>query len=171
MAAEDDLMQLEQLASPISPRSSRNEDPYDVKIQVEEPEHIETVLPPAAVEVDEPMRLRGGAAEDEDMDDEREESGQGGNVEGHGKDDDDDDEAEDDEIDEDEVELGLLEPMPETWDVDLAVGKVGGIPIYLDPTSSLAPEDVTCGVCGSVMALLLQVSAGRSPATLFVVAV
>lgn len=94
-------------------------------------------------ESDDPMRLRGGAGSDEG-----EEAG---------------DEEEDDgeEFDEDEVELGLLQPMPKegekAWDVDFAVGKVGGLPVWLDPTSPLRVEDVECGVCGDTMSMLLQV--------------
>lgn len=71
------------------------------------------------------------------------------------------DEYDDDEIDEDEVELGLLKPMPSSrddWDIDFAVGKVGGLPRWLDPRAPLAPEDVECGTCGKTMALLLQVN-------------
>ncbi|GAA5881280.1 hypothetical protein JCM1840_003843 [Sporobolomyces johnsonii] len=91
------------------------------------------------------LRLRGGASiEDDD-----------------GAEEDDEGEYDDDEIDEDEVELGLLQPMPEKkedWDVDYAVGKVGGLPRWLDPTSPLGPEDVVCGVCDKTMAMLLQVN-------------
>ncbi|BGP19873.1 hypothetical protein JCM10213v2_008004 [Rhodosporidiobolus nylandii] len=91
------------------------------------------------------LRLRGGASVVE----EEEEEGE------------DDEEDYDDEIDEDEVELGLLAPMPEgegAWDVDFAVGKVGGLPVWLDPRSALTPEDVACGVCGRAMGMLLQVN-------------
>lgn len=76
----------------------------------------------------------------------------------------DDDEEEfdedDDGMDEDEVELGCLEPIKkgETWDVDMAVGKVGGKPVWLDPESPLNFEEVICGVCGHLMSFLLQVS-------------
>ncbi|GAA6037721.1 hypothetical protein JCM8097_002307 [Rhodosporidiobolus ruineniae] len=93
----------------------------------------------------EAMRLRGGATV-EDADEEDEEADEEGS------------EYDDDEIDEDEVELGLLAPMPAEWDVDFAVGKVGGLPKWLDPRSPLAPEDVECGVCGRAMSMLLQVN-------------
>ncbi|KAK4048399.1 hypothetical protein OIV83_004745 [Microbotryomycetes sp. JL201] len=70
----------------------------------------------------------------------------------------DEDDDDYDENDEDEVELGLLKPMPDTWDVDYAVGKVGGIPRYLDPRSPLDIEDVACRLCGAIMPLLLQIN-------------
>lgn len=104
----------------------------------EEIEHLETV--PSLSAEEEAMRLRGGAGEEEE---EEEEEGS---------------DYDDEEFDEDEVELGCLEPMPESWDVDFAVGKVGGLPAYLDPTSPLEPKDVECGVCRGTMSLLLQVS-------------
>ncbi|GAA5888397.1 hypothetical protein JCM6882_008605 [Rhodosporidiobolus microsporus] len=88
------------------------------------------------------LRLRGGASVEEEEEEEEE----------------DDEEYDDEEIDEDEVELGLLQPMPEDWDVDYAVGKVGGLPKWLDPRSPLGVEDVTCGECGRAMGLLLQVN-------------
>ncbi|KAM0786150.1 hypothetical protein ACM66B_006958 [Microbotryomycetes sp. NB124-2] len=69
-----------------------------------------------------------------------------------------DDEDDVDENDEDEVELGVLKPIPDNWDVDFSVGKVGGIPRYLDPRSPLAVEDVKCRKCGAVMPLLLQIN-------------
>lgn len=91
------------------------------------------------------MRLRGGATvEDNDEDEE----------------DEDEDDYDEDEIDEDEVELGLLQPMPEKkedWDIDYAVGKVGGLPVWLDPRSPLEVEQVACGVCSKTMSMLLQV--------------
>lgn len=65
---------------------------------------------------------------------------------------------EDDEIDEDDVELGVLRSMPSDWDVDFSVGKVGGLPRYLDPSAPVSPENVACRSCGSVMPLLMQVS-------------
>ncbi|GAA5911382.1 uncharacterized protein JCM6883_000076 [Sporobolomyces salmoneus] len=98
------------------------------------------------------LRLRGGAtlsssteSEEEDEDDGEEE----------------DEEDEDDYPEEDEVELGLLQPMPtnrEEWNIDFAVGKIGGTPIWLDPRSPLTREDVLCEGCGEVMSLLLQVN-------------
>ncbi|GAA5990371.1 hypothetical protein JCM10908_007340 [Rhodotorula pacifica] len=102
------------------------------------------------------MQLRGGAtvedvAEDEDDAEEVEEGEDGAES----------DYDDEDEIDEDEVELGLLRPMPakrEEWDIDYAIGKVGGLPRWLDPRSPLAPEDVQCGTCGKTMSLLLQVN-------------
>ncbi|BGP51410.1 hypothetical protein JCM10450v2_007352 [Rhodotorula kratochvilovae] len=98
------------------------------------------------------MQLRGGASvaiaeEGEDADEDAYEA--------------EEDEYDDDEIDEDEVELGLLRAMPaqrDDWDIDFAVGKVGGFPRWLDPRAPLAPEDVQCGTCGGAMALLLQVN-------------
>ncbi|BGP58028.1 hypothetical protein JCM8202v2_005685 [Rhodotorula sphaerocarpa] len=103
-----------------------------------------------------PMRLRGGAgttdtAEDVDeveLDEEDEEDEEDGS-------------DYDDEIDEDEVELGLLQPMPvnrDDWDIDYAIGKVGGLPRWLDPRSPLGPEDVQCGACNRTMSLLMQVN-------------
>ena len=74
--------------------------------------------------------------------------------------DDEDDDEDDDGMDEDEVELGCLEPIKEgeAWDVDMAVGKVGGKPVWLDPESPLSFDEVNCGVCGHLMSFLLQVS-------------
>ncbi|KAM0747495.1 hypothetical protein T439DRAFT_328733 [Meredithblackwellia eburnea MCA 4105] len=88
------------------------------------------------------MVLRGGAGI---VEDEQEE---------------DDDDYDDEEIDEDEVELGCLKPMPETgdWDIDVAVGKAGGVPIWLDPRSPLNHGQVRCGICGGNMVLLLQLN-------------
>lgn len=143
---DDELMQVEALASPITP--DRLAPSLDTKMSFQEPEmqHVENVTGD-----NEPLRLRGGA-DDAEMNEDQSEDGAASE---HGSFDNDDDE----DIDEDEVELGLLEPMPATWDIDFAVGKVGGLPIYLDPTSTLSPKDVECEVCHSVMALLLQVSA------------
>lgn len=102
------------------------------------------------------MQLRGGATvEDVAEDDEEDGASEGA---GGGSDESDYD---DEEIDEDEVELGLLRPMPavrEEWDIDYAIGKVGGLPRWLDPRSPLTPEDVQCGMCGKTMSLLLQVN-------------
>lgn len=103
-------------------------------------------------ETAEAMRLRGGAGVSIE-DEEEEETDDGLVVEAP----EDEEEYDDDEIDEDEVELGLLAPMPETWDVDYAVGKVGGKPVWLDPRSPLDGGDVECGRCGRVMSMLLQV--------------
>ncbi|GJN93790.1 hypothetical protein Rhopal_006848-T1 [Rhodotorula paludigena] len=100
------------------------------------------------------MQLRGGATVEDAAEDESDEEGELAHEE-------DEDEYDDDEIDEDEVELGLLKPMPasrDDWDIDFAVGKVGGLPRWLDPRSPLAPEDVQCGTCGKTMSLLLQVN-------------
>ncbi|KPV72014.1 uncharacterized protein RHOBADRAFT_65678 [Rhodotorula graminis WP1] len=101
------------------------------------------------------MQLRGGASVE--VADEEEEAG------GEGSDayEAEEDEYDDDEIDEDEVELGLVKPMPanrDEWDIDFAVGKVGGVPRWLDPRAPLAPEDVECATCHKTMALLLQVN-------------
>lgn len=63
-----------------------------------------------------------------------------------------------DGMDEDEVELGCLAPMTSDWNVDLAVGKVGGKPKWIDPSSPLEFKDVECAICGSTMSSLLQVS-------------
>lgn len=107
------------------------------------------------------MQLRGGATvEDvaEDAEDDEAEEDPAGEGDRDGEDDSDYD---DEEIDEDEVELGLLRPMPakrEEWDIDYAIGKVGGLPRWLDPRSPLGPEDVQCGTCGKTMPLLLQVN-------------
>ncbi|GAA5862083.1 hypothetical protein JCM3774_006167 [Rhodotorula dairenensis] len=102
------------------------------------------------------MQIRGGATVEDVAEDAEEEEGS----EGAG-DDEDDSEYDDEEIDEDEVELGLLRPMPATreeWDIDYAIGKVGGLPRWLDPRSPLSPDDVQCGACGKTMSLLLQVN-------------
>ncbi|PRQ71050.1 Proteophosphoglycan ppg4 [Rhodotorula toruloides] len=99
------------------------------------------------------MQLRGGATIEDD-------DGQEDGVELDGADEEEESDY-DDEIDEDEVELGLLQPMPvkkEDWDIDYAVGKIGGKPVWLDPRSPLAPEDVECGACGRTMSMLLQVN-------------
>ncbi|GAA5980943.1 hypothetical protein JCM11641_005493 [Rhodosporidiobolus odoratus] len=93
---------------------------------------------------DAPLRLRGGASLPEDEDEDEA---------------DDDEDEDEDGYDEDEVELGLLQPMPRDWDVDYAVGKVGGLPKWLDPRSALRLEDVECGACKRTMGLLLQVNA------------
>jgi hypothetical protein len=93
------------------------------------------------------LRLRGGASLSNEEDDEEED-------------------YDDEEIDEDEVELGLLKPMPkkggdeqeEEWDIDYAVGKIGGLPKWLDPRSPLRVEDVVCQICEKTMTMLLQVS-------------
>lgn len=85
------------------------------------------------------LRIRGGASNEMELDDESDEDGQ----------------------DEDEVELGCLVAMPddrEDWNVDLAVGKVGGKPSWIDPSSPLTYADVTCGSCGGYLSFLLQVS-------------
>ena len=60
--------------------------------------------------------------------------------------------------DEDEVELGRLRSMPDEWDIDSALGKVGGLPTWLDPASPLEHHHVACAVCHDSMSLLLQVS-------------
>lgn len=99
------------------------------------------------------MHLRGGATIEDD-------DGEDDGVELDAADENEASDFDDDEIDEDEVELGLLQPMPakkEDWDIDYAVGKIGGLPRWLDPRSPLAPEDVDCGACGKTMAMLLQV--------------
>ena len=90
------------------------------------------------------LRIRGGASNGAmDLDDDSDEDGQ----------------------DEDEVELGCLVAMPdnrEEWNVDLAVGKVGGKPSWIDPSSPLTYADVACEVCGGYLSFLLQVSAFAS---------
>ncbi|GAA5963445.1 hypothetical protein JCM21900_004646 [Sporobolomyces salmonicolor] len=120
-----------------------------VRGENEEDEEPLLVSAPDAVELNTAdaaaLRLRGGASIAND-----------GGIE-----EDEEEYDDDEEIDEDEVELGLLQPMPENkedWDVDFAVGKVGGLPRWLDPTSPLGPEDVACGVCEKTMAMLLQVN-------------
>ena len=100
------------------------------------------------------MQLRGGGSVE--IVDEEEEGGEGSDAYEA-----EEDEYDDDEIDEDEVELGLVKPMPanrDEWDIDFAVGKVGGVPRWLDPRAPLAPEDVECATCHQTMALLLQVN-------------
>ncbi|KAJ3342644.1 hypothetical protein HDU93_001624 [Gonapodya sp. JEL0774] len=59
------------------------------------------------------------------------------------------------------VHIGFLEEPEETLTVDLDdpsafPSKVGGKPLWLDPTNPLRASDVTCGRCGSVMPLTLQ---------------
>lgn len=84
------------------------------------------------------LRLRGGANTDSEEEEEEDE----------------------DYLDEDEVELGLLEPMPKNrdeWDIDYKVGKIGGLPIWLDPRAPLDASQVACEVCEKTMSLLLQV--------------
>lgn len=91
------------------------------------------------------LRLKGGGGEaqmEEDVAEVQEEA----------------EEEEDEEYDEDEVELGLLKPMQVGWDIDRAVGKVGGAPVWLDPLSPLRREDVVCSECGGTMPLLLQLN-------------
>ncbi|GAA5827890.1 hypothetical protein JCM11251_007718 [Rhodosporidiobolus azoricus] len=168
------LAEPETIAIPlVPPPSDEQETVEDVVLDTRSPEPVpeglltEKPLPPpvpeaseekvntpmavdeaAAAEVEgeeqDALRLRGGATV-EDIDDEEEDEG-------------DEEEYDDDEIDEDEVELGLLQSMPEYWDVDYAVGKVGGLPKWLDPRSPLGFEDVTCGSCERAMSLLLQVN-------------
>ncbi|GAA6018811.1 hypothetical protein JCM11491_006872 [Sporobolomyces phaffii] len=89
------------------------------------------------------MRLRGGAPEPEPDTDEDEYSEEYDEEEG---------------MDEDEVELGLLEAMPAAWDVDYAVGKVGGVPVWLDPRAPLSTTQVACAACRKTMSLLVQVN-------------
>ncbi|KAK4052334.1 hypothetical protein OIO90_004415 [Microbotryomycetes sp. JL221] len=102
------------------------------------------------------LRLRGGASEHGLMSiDQFAKDGQDHEEE-------DEDEDEDGLDGEDEVELGLLREMPDDWDIDLSVGKVGGLPRYLDPRSPLSVEDVACGQCGKVMPLLMQTQAARA---------
>lgn len=123
-------MEVMEVIPPAAIDSALVDEKMNVDIDVE---HIETVADQVEAEA---MRLRGGAADDaEEYSDEE-------------------------EHDDDEVELGLLQPMPteKEWDVDFAVGKVGGLPKYLDPRSALSPNDVECGVCGGTMSLLLQVN-------------
>ncbi|KAK4704293.1 hypothetical protein P7C70_g1916, partial [Phenoliferia sp. Uapishka_3] len=87
----------------------------------------------------EAMRLRGGAPGDDD--DQRLPS--------------DEDLEEEDEA---EVELGCLREMISGWDVDAAVGKVGGLPKWLDPTSPLDYAQTICQACGDIMSLLVQLN-------------
>lgn len=118
----------------------------DMAMDAREDLPIRLVEKDVSMDDDETLRLRGGAEgaeSDEEYDDEGE--------------------------DEDEVELGLLKAMPESWDVDLGVGKVGGVPRWIDPTSPLSLDDVTCSKCGEPMSFLLQVrrsSFSESPALL-----
>ncbi|GAA5930610.1 uncharacterized protein JCM15063_002413 [Sporobolomyces koalae] len=108
-----------------------------MSVDHDEDDELEPLIP------EDPLRLRGGASPDDDDEDEEE---------------DEEEYDEDDEIDEDEVELGLLQPMSKEWDIDYAVGKVGGVPVWLDPRSPLETEQVTCEVCEKTMSMLLQVN-------------
>lgn len=87
----------------------------------------------------------------------------GGGPEGGVEPEEDEEEEEYEGEEEDEVELGCLVPMPDEWDIDRAVGKVGGLPRWLDPTTPLEHEQVKCEVCGTAMRLLLQVSSFLPP--------
>ena len=99
-------------------------------------------------ETTEVLRIRGGATDEMELDDDSDEDGQ----------------------DEDEVELGCLVAMPENradWNVDFAVGKVGGKPSWIDPSSPRTYADVTCGSCGGYLSFLLQVSIALSGTQFF----
>lgn len=98
--------------------------------------------PPESPPQEDAMRIRGGG--DSVM----------GEVNASNDYEDEDDEGED----EPEVELGVLKALSGEWDVDLGVGKAGGLPRWLDPSSPLSPNDVTCSKCSSIMSFLLQVS-------------
>ncbi|SCV73134.1 BQ2448_7059 [Microbotryum intermedium] len=92
------------------------------------------------------LRLRGGASDDVEM--------EGGEDQDYS----DEDEFDDDD---DEVELGLLQPMSSRdseWNIDFAIGKVGGKPVWLDPRSPLGSSQVACAKCGATMAMLLQIN-------------
>lgn len=111
----------------------------------DEPEEAELIVSPHFVD---PARLRGGmASEDEDYDDEDDES-------------DDDDGAL-----EPEVDLGIVRPMPKKRPHVAAMnGKVGGLPVWLDPSHPIEREQVVCGVCRGgqdeeTMRFLLQINA------------
>ncbi|KDE03276.1 hypothetical protein MVLG_06233 [Microbotryum lychnidis-dioicae p1A1 Lamole] len=92
------------------------------------------------------LRLRGGAADDVEM--------ESGEEQEYSDDKDFDD-------DEEEVELGLLQPMSardKEWNIDFAIGKVSGKPVWLDPRSPLEKSQVACPKCGKTMTMLLQVN-------------
>lgn len=110
-------------------------DEYLVESALDDDELVEDVH---LDEITQPMRLRGGGPESDDEDDEDENE---------------------DGLDEDEVELGCVRTMSSDWNVDLSVGKVGGLPKWIDPTSPLLTSELVCGVCERTMVLLLQVSA------------
>jgi hypothetical protein len=114
-----------------SPREDVEDIPIDTDLRVDSQN-----LEDAAADAQVAMRLRGGATVEEEEEE--------GDCDSEGE-------------DEDEVELGCLKAMSATWDVDLSVGKVGGVPRWIDPESPLRVEDVTCSACSSVMAFLLQV--------------
>ena len=89
----------------------------------------------------EAMRVRGGAQEEEDDD----EVG---------------DLSDEDYLDEEEVELGRLLRFEagQKFDVDLGVGKVGGKPVWLDPSNPLDYNKLLCQSCGELMSFLLQLN-------------
>jgi hypothetical protein len=97
---------------------------------------------------DEVSRLRGGATEHKgEQEEDEDESGE-----------DSMDELSDEDYEqEDEVELGRLVKGDE-FDVDLGVGKVGGKPVWLDPSNPLDYNKVLCSECGLVMSFLLQLN-------------
>lgn len=82
----------------------------------------------------------------------------GGDIDSPYDEDDDDNEG----MDEDEVELGCLRKISSTWDVDFDVGKVGGLPKWIDPSSPLCYAELACKVCSKTMVLLLQVRSTSS---------
>ena len=84
-----------------------------------------------------PILLRGGADIEPEPESDSEESYDG--------------------LDEDEVELGTLVKSDPTkrFDVDLDVGKVGGIPVWLDPSNPLDWNQTKCEVCTARMSFIL----------------
>ena len=66
--------------------------------------------------------------------------------------------SDDDQADyEDEVELGTLVKIQpgQTFDVDLGVGKVGGKPVWLDPSNPLDYNQLGCDSCHQTMSFVL----------------
>ncbi|KAI8803179.1 programmed cell death protein 2 [Cladochytrium replicatum] len=57
------------------------------------------------------------------------------------------------------VHLGFVEPFEENPKYDLSdfPSKVGGKPLWLNPSRALGPEDLTCGNCNQIMVLLIQI--------------
>lgn len=70
------------------------------------------------------------------------------------------DSGSEDEVYEDEVELGTLVKLePGTkFDVDLGVGKVGGKPVWLDPSNPLDYKTLSCPTCDQTMSFLVQLN-------------
>ncbi|KAI8809330.1 programmed cell death protein 2 [Cladochytrium replicatum] len=57
------------------------------------------------------------------------------------------------------VHLGFVEPFEEPPNYDLSdfPSKVGGRPLWLNPSHALGPEDLMCGSCNQIMVLLVQI--------------